>query len=143
MATLSKQDKDYVTKQFSLFPPEVQIKCDDHIVTLKLERFKMKLVIGIYINGVIKGEWFTKPEKHPESNYLPIKRRAYYTPKVKAQIIKLYGKRQAVKEYPNLNKIHESKFPYFTTPRSALTHLLKVSSKCEVLREVESNAKVA
>jgi hypothetical protein len=37
-----------------------KIKIGDDVITIKLGRHKLKLVYTIFVNGEIKGEWFTE-----------------------------------------------------------------------------------
>lgn len=135
MVKLSKLDKEFVLKELNSQLSIVHLKCDGYSIFLNLERFKMKLVIGIYINGSLKGDWFSKPEDYPESKFLPIKRRALYSTKVKNQIIKCLGKRRAAKEYPELNEMKEYKFPYFSSANAAITHLQNICESIEIIKE--------
>ncbi|RSN77916.1 hypothetical protein [Acinetobacter haemolyticus] len=135
MATLSKADKDYILEKLNSQLSMVYLKCDENKVSLTLERHKMKLVIGIYVNHEFRGDWLFHPEKHPESKYLPIKRISKYAPSAKQRVIKTFGKRKAYKLYPDLDEVIERPWLYFNTARSALNHLLKVSESIEVIKE--------
>ena len=134
--SLSKEQKTFAIEQLSSQFKTIRLMCDDYEISLKLERYKMKLIIGIYINDRINGSWFTKPEDHPEAKYLPIKRKAHFTSAQKKEIIKTYGKRNALKYFPHLNDVYEMKFPYFHTAGSAIAHLIKVSKSIELITEM-------
>jgi len=135
--SLSKEQKALAIEQLTSQFKTIRLKCDDYEITLKLERFQMKLIIAIYVNGVIKGIWSTKPGEHPESKFLRTCSRSCYSAKQKALIIKEVGKRQAIKHF-DINKKFEYKLPYFNTAQSALNHLVKVSNSVELLTEVQS-----
>ncbi|MEJ6520618.1 hypothetical protein PQI64_12745 [Shewanella bicestrii] len=73
-------------------------------------------LLVVYIDGEIKGKWFTRPEDSPK--VLPevwCKRSsARYQPKFIADIEKIYGKRRAKKEYPDLHSRREWFEPFFS-----------------------------
>ncbi|MFN3289324.1 MAG: hypothetical protein ACK410_02630 [Acinetobacter sp.] len=132
---LSKEQKTFILEQLNSQFKSVQMLCDGYEITLRMERYKMKLVIGIYVNGSVKGVWVTKPEKHQESKFLASHQKSYYSAKEKAERIKVFGKREANKRY-DLDKKFEYKLPYFSTAQAALTHLIKVSDSIELIGEM-------
>lgn len=133
--SLSKEQKADAIKQLNGLFNTVRLICDGYKITLKMERYKMKLVIGIYVNGHIKGAWAVKPEEHPESKFLASHQKSYYSAKEKAERIKAFGKREANKRF-NLDKKFEYKLPFFNSARSALNHLIKVSDSIELVTEM-------
>jgi len=132
MAKLSKEQKDLILKQLNCQFNAVYLMCDGYEITLKMERYKMKLVISIYVNGSVKGAWAVKPEEHPESKFLASHQKSYYSAKRKAEIIKIFGKCKANKRY-NLEQKFEYKLPFFSTAQAALNHLIKVSDSIELI----------
>lgn len=134
--SLSKEQKAFILKQLESQFNHVELNCDGFIIGLILKPYKMRLVIDIYINGVFKGEWLGFTKEHPETKYLPIKRKAFFTPKRKAEIIKVFGKRAAKKMFPKLDEVHESRSCFFTSPQAALSHLIKVSDSIELVGEL-------
>lgn len=133
---LTKEQKAFVLKQLDMPLKNIELNCDGFIICLSLKRYKMRLVVDIYINGVLKGAWFSSKEQHAETKYLPIKRRAVYTAKQKAEIIKALGKREAKKTFTNLDAVHEGRTSFFNSPKAALAHLMKVSETIELLTEM-------
>ena len=134
--SLSKEQQNHVLKELDIPYNNVILHCDGHDVTLRLVRMKMKLVVDIYIDQMFKGIWLTEPDKHPEAKFLPTKKVKIYSQKSKAEIIKVLGKREAKKSFPDLDKVIESKSCYFTSPKAALNHLIKVSDSIELLAEM-------
>ncbi len=132
---LSKAQKDFILKQLNRQFEMVVLMCDGYEITLKMERYKMKLVIGIFVNGSVKAAWAAKPEEHPESKFLASHQKSYYSAKRKAEIIKAFGKREANKRF-NLDQKFEYKLPFFSTAQAALNHLIKVSDSIELIGEM-------
>lgn len=132
---LTKEQKAFIFKQLNSLFKTVYLMCDGYEITLKIERYKMKLVIGIYVNGSIKGDWFIDSKNHPESKFLAIRHKSHYSAKNKAEIIKAFGKREANKRF-DLDKKYEYRLPYFNTAQVALNHLIKVSESIELVTEM-------
>lgn len=133
---LNREQKAFVLQQLESQMNTVELDCDGFKIWLSLQRYKMRLVVAIYINGCFKGAWLGLNSEHPETKYLPLKRRAIYTEKQKAEIIKALGKREAKKTFPNLDAVYESRTSFFNTPKAALAHLIKVSEKIELVTEM-------
>ena len=132
---LSKEQKAFAIKELETYN-HVQFKCDGYEISLKIQRHKMKLVVGIYVDGTVKGIWCTEHEKHPEAKYLAPYFINIYKPSFKQKIIKLYGKRRAYKEHPDLDAKHEHRLPYFANAIKAINHLIKVSESIELITEM-------
>lgn len=115
---------------------KLQLNCDGYEITLKIQRHKMKLVIGIYVDGTVKGAWCTEHEKHPEAKYLAPHFINVWKTSSKKEIIKTYGKREAYKRFPDLDDKREYRLPYFTNATKAINHLIKVSDSIELLTEM-------
>lgn len=134
--SITKEQKAFILNQLEKQFNYVELNCDGFKIWLSLKPYKMRLVIDIYINGVFKGEWLGFKKIHPETKYLPIKKKPYFTPKRKAEIIKTLGKREAKKMFPKLDEVHESRTCFFNSPKAALSHLIKVSDSIELLTEM-------
>lgn len=135
---LTKEQKAFILKKLESQFNHVELNCDGFKIWLRLQPYKMRLVIDIYINGVFKGEWLGVTKTHPETKYLPIKKKPYFTTKRKAEIIKTFGKREAKKMFPKLDDVHESRTCFFTSPKAALNHLIKVSENIELITEMKN-----
>lgn len=135
--SLSKEQKAFIIKELNNQMSVIKLNCDGFEVSLSLERVQnFKLAIGLYVNGFMKGSWIIRPDDYHESKFLPIRTKSKYSPKIKQQIIKIWGKRRAYKEYPDLDEKIEYKGSHFSSARSALNHLNKVSESIELLTEV-------
>ena len=135
--SLTKEQKEFILNQLTSQFSRVDLLCDGFEVQLKLERVQnLKLAIGVYVNGWMKGSWLLKPEDYKESKFLPVRTKSAYSPKKKQEIIKAFGKREAYKSFPKLDAKIEIKSSYFNTARSALSHLIKVSDSIELLTEM-------
>lgn len=59
------------------------LRIEDRIITLRLERTKMKLVVGVYVDGTIKGAWCTSESEHEESRFMYRTQRYVYSGKAR------------------------------------------------------------
>ena len=86
------------------------------IIVKRERKNESTTLLVVYIDGEIQGKWFTRPEDSPK--VLPevwCKRSsARYQPKFIERIEKIYGKRQAKKEYPDLHSRREWFEPFFS-----------------------------
>lgn len=133
--SLSKEQKAFAIKELEK-GSRVKLNCDSYEISLMIQRHKMKLVVGIYVDGTVKGIWCTEHEKHPEAKYLAPYFINIYKPSFKQKLIKLYGKRRVYKEHPDLDAKHEHRLPYFSNATKAINHLIKVSDSIELLTEM-------
>ena len=132
---LTKEQKAFAIKELETYN-HVQLICDGYEISLRIQRHKMKLVVGIYVDGTVKAIWSTEHEKHPEAKYLAPHFINVYKPSQKQRIIKIWGKRRAYKEHPNLDAKHEYRLPYFANATKAINHLIKVSETIELVTEM-------
>ncbi|HCA5335492.1 TPA: hypothetical protein MW296_000131 [Acinetobacter baumannii] len=134
---LTKEQKDFILKQLNSQYSSVKFKCDEHEVSLSLERIDtLKLAICVYVDGISKSIWLHKPEEHKQSKFYPTRYKSYYSAKKRAELIKTFGKRW-VKEHFDIDAKFEYKLPFFNTAKSALSHLIKVSNDIELITEVK------
>lgn len=136
---LSKQQIEAAAQELNT-GNHLRLNCDGYDITLRIERLKMRLVIGIYVNNKLKGEWLTQPENHVESKFFRSSFKSFYSGAEKVRLIKIWGKREVKRAIPNLDAKLEFKVPYFTTVLSALKHLNKVSDSITITTKNLENA---
>ena len=96
-------------------------------------------VLSVYIDGVIKGAWVKPIDKLPEdapkilADVWYHRTMARYKPKQVADIEKIYGKRRAKKEWPDLHSRIEWVEPYFPKA-SVLCRQFKKLQGLELIR---------
>ncbi len=112
-------------------------KCDDYLVSARIEQSKMRLVIAVYVNGYIRGRW-TWSGKACHLNEMPeIPRRFYFLSKKHktAKEIdlnnKIFGKKRCKVEGINDPLCHA--LPWFNTAGAFVAHLKKHNTSIEVL----------
>lgn len=97
----------------------VRLKHNDNEILLhKRQTSENELKIIVYINGVQNCGWGIPEGKEYKQEFIPYlnsKKFQRYDNKTKKEIIKFYGKRRALKEYPELHGFREYWFPEFAT----------------------------
>ncbi|MBV7315473.1 hypothetical protein [Shewanella sp. NIFS-20-20] len=85
----------------------------------RVRQSESKTCLSVYIDGVIEGAWISRLDKQPDDapsilrDVWKLKSIAKYKPKMIADIEKIYGKRRAKKECPDLHQRIEYLLPYF------------------------------
>lgn len=139
MKTLTKAQKDFAIERLKSQWQQVKLKCDGYTVDLQLVQVKnTKLAISVYVNSYFKGVWFTKPDEHVESKFLPIITKAFYSSVEKKKIIKAFGKKRAYENFPSLDEKIHYKGTHFSTGRAAINHLVKVCDSIELVTEMSA-----
>lgn len=64
---LSKEQKEFAIKELDTCS-RVELLCDGYEISLRIQRHKMKLVVGIFVNDTVKGCWCTESSEHPEAS---------------------------------------------------------------------------
>lgn len=112
---------------------DIYLLCDGYYLLYRMERSKNKLVICVYVNGFMKGEWFGIDDEASEEA------RRFWRPSIKARYSakyiklceKLYGKRECKKK-----GIYDKRtiyYPYWNRPNPIISHLKKTCENIEIL----------
>ena len=131
---LSKEQKEFAIKELDTCS-RVELLSDRYEISLRIQRHKMKLVVGIFVNHTVKGCWCSESSEHPEAKYLAPYFVSKYKPTFKNKLLKIYGKRKAYREHPDLDDKYEYRLPYFSSATRAINHLIKVSESIELITE--------
>lgn len=112
-----------------------RLKVDGYSITLMVLRYKMKMVIAVYTDGYIKGEWLVKD--------CDIRRRFYQRSKhsllTAADKKKLARKSKSVQKEVQERATYYSFSPYWTSFRSLKRHLIKNNTSIELCKEEDCN----
>lgn len=116
MATPTKAQWDEVRLKLSGPYGSAYFKCDDYLINAEVSQSKMKLIIGVYVNGWIKGKWYWTGNERDISNMSDIARRFY-----------------CLRYKRGINDRFCYASPQFNTPGAFITHLKKHNPSIEVL----------
>ena len=86
---LSKEQKEFAIKELDTCS-RVELLCDGYEISLRIQRHKMKLVVGIFVNHTVKGCWCTESSEHPVAKYLAPYFVSKYKPTFKNKLLKIY-----------------------------------------------------
>ncbi|AOJ10579.1 hypothetical protein [Burkholderia mayonis] len=125
MPKLSKEDIQRIDTELSFPYGCVVLRCDDDTVTIQVQRTKPRRYdLMVYVNGWFRGSYLK--ESAPEHRfYRPVKFSAY-KPSERANIEKQFGKRNARKYFPGLDKTITIFVPSWNTPGTMLRHFARV-----------------
>ncbi len=134
-----EQWQDIESKLDSMYS-DVHLLCDGYYLLYRMERSKNKLLISVYINGWMKGEWFGVGDKASEEA------RLFWRPSIKAKYTakhiklyeKIYGKRECKKK--GIYDKQTMYWPSWNRPKPIITHLKKTCKSIEILDSKTYNA---
>lgn len=118
------------------------LRIEDRIITLRLERTKMKLVVGVYVDGTIKGAWCVSESEHDESRFMYRMQRYVYNSKVRKMWADAEKKLRGIKfqvlaarPFPDINAKRTDLLPWFPSVAKVRTQYEKTFSTIELVEE--------
>ncbi len=118
------------------------LRIEGRIITLRLERTKMKLVVGVYVDGTIKGAWCTSESEHEESRFMYRMQRYVYSGKARKMLAdaakKLSGAKLRVLKrelVADINAKRTDLLPWFPSVAKVRTQYEKTFSTIELVAE--------
>lgn len=128
---MTKEDWENIERKLCYLGAGVNLKVDGYKVTLRVMREKMKMVIAVYVDGYIKGEWLTAD--------CDIRRRFYQRRKhsllTAADKKKLAKKRKSIQKAVQEQATYYSFTPYWNSFRSLKCHFIKNNESIEICEE--------
>jgi len=118
----------------------VYLRCDGYLVYAHMTRHKMKLLIEVYVNGLIRGEWMFFGKESEKDKIGDIARKFYCLALVREQkrakdyvktMEKIYGKRECKKR--GLYDRNVCAQPWFKTPSAFVSHIKKNNESVEII----------
>ncbi|KZB51107.1 hypothetical protein [Thalassospira xiamenensis] len=113
----------------------VKVKADGHEVTFVKRKEGQRLIIAVFVDGVMEGDWYkAKDEKpvYPQARFWCPKRGRPWPLKQYAGLKKIYGKREA----DQMTAMKTLAFlPAWGSPKSLVRHLKKNFPDLAVLEE--------
>ena len=116
------------------------LRIDGQIITLRLERTKMKLVVGVYVDGAIKGIWCMSESEHEESRFMYRLQRYAYSAKARkiwAEAVRKLGKRALKGGLGDIdpNAKRTDQLPWFPSVAKVRTQYEKTFKTIELVTE--------
>jgi hypothetical protein len=133
VAKLSKEDIERIQQELSTPYGMVDLECDGYKIAVRVQQVKrLSYAPVVYVNGVIKGEWF-RGDCEEAKRFLCPKNRPYYSPKVKAEILKGWGKRAAKKAFPKLDEKMTFYVPSWSSVSAMLRHICRTNESVSIV----------
>ncbi|WP_208457713.1 hypothetical protein [Burkholderia pyrrocinia] len=125
MSKLSKEDVQRIDTELSYPYGCVVLRCDDNTVTVQVQRSKPRRYdLMVYVNGWFRGSYL-KADAPEHRFYRPVKISAY-KPSERAHVEKQFGKRNARKYFPNLDKTFTIFAMTWNSPGTMIRHFTRV-----------------
>lgn len=138
MSQLTKAQRDELVSKMDTPYCSIKLRCDGHEISVQAGRIGkvgMRFALAVYVDGWFRGEWSDAEQSFPEQKFLKRCEKNLFTPKEKAQLIKIdkacgFSRAQAT-AWAN------RKYAYFTqifpSAKAVVAHLHKV---CESIEEL-------
>lgn len=136
--TFSKEQWQVLEMQLSSPFGRVQLKCDGYEVTAVVEKQKMKLIVGIYVNGCIKGKWLLDKECDESRKFFRHVKKYAVRGKKRTELLiesRKRGLHKEMKEFYQelLNKHYFYVTPYWPSSRPFFRHIRKTCNQIELM----------
>ncbi len=133
MTKLSKEDFERIQRELSTPYGMVDLDCDGYKIAVRIQQVKsLSYAPMVYVNGVIKGEWY-RGDCEEAKRFMCQRNRSVYTQKNKAGILKDFGKRGAKKYFPNLDDKHTYYVPYWRSVAAMLRHFCRTNESVSIV----------
>ncbi|WP_124076124.1 hypothetical protein [Burkholderia gladioli] len=126
MTKLSKEDVARIETELEFPFGCVVLRCGSDTVTIQVQRTKPRQYdLMVYVNGFLRWEYL-KPGAAENRFYRPVSR-PFYTPAKRAEIVKVFGKRRAAREFPRLYESCTYYMPSWRSTKPMLRHFEKTN----------------
>lgn len=128
MSNISQEQWQAIEQELQNYFCRVKFQLKGHSITATRERVsESKTEIAIYVNGAIKGEHIAETElPEPYASVWQKRTRSKYKKSFIDSIEKIYGKREAKKQHPNLHDKIEYYWPSFTSAKTLVRQFKKI-----------------
>jgi hypothetical protein len=144
---MKREDWKKVEDKLRFPGARASLRVDGRDVILEVRTDKMKMVISVYVDGWVKGEWLDAKKPCPEQAYMRRHETYLWSKKHRdeaAKWAKRYGKREARKLFGDMDKKIVFHIPYFPSVRTIRTEYEKTFKSIELVKAcVCSDAKEA
>lgn len=137
---ITDEQWEKIEKALSYPYQSVKLRCDGYEVHAVVKSDNMKLVIVLYIDGWMKGEWL-KDESEMGVKFFDRKTKYLSKPKERASAFKQMNNKRLPSDLRAIFKrIYESQYSYFspvwTSARSFCRHIRKTCNEIELMENV-------
>jgi hypothetical protein len=136
---LSKEQWTDIERELSGVYGRVELLCDGYKVNAVIkQKTALKFVITVYVDGVIKGEWFRGEAEEAKKFHCATKYYAYKAAARAEAKTKLKSKRLHASLKDHYKHVAEASttfwFPYWTSPKAFCRHLRKTCQSISIVK---------
>lgn len=137
---ISKEQWVEIEKQLGGWFGRVELMCDGYKINAAVEKDKMKLVVGVYVDGFIKGEWLFNeanseiPRKFHVEKKRPAcgtKMRAWYLKESKSRI---WPKEKRAEYAARAKETSSHWMPYWPSAKAFCRHIRKTCTSIDIVK---------
>lgn len=118
----------------------VELLCDGYTVQARVEHYKMKLAVVVYVNGEIKGAWF-KGEHDIPKKFHQAKKRYVCSAKQRDEAKRKLRKRfirdcEPLRDFfsNQVTQSHTYYYPWWTNSKAFCRHIRKTCASIEIVK---------
>lgn len=136
MSQPTKEQWTDIERQLNSQFSTTYLDCDGYLIAAQMVRDKNKLIIQVYVDGLIKGEWHQYVESIAEFKQEPkrfycLKKSSKWPKKFITDMEKIIGKRRCKSE--GYYDVRYSSRAWWTSAKSFISHLKKNNQFIELL----------
>lgn len=138
--TISKEQWSEIEVQLSSIMGRVELMCDGYKISAEVERDKMKLVVSVYVDGYIRGQWmFNKEGSEIPLKFHQEKKRFAFSAKYRALLIKQSKVRGIGKDFrdsciADAKKTNSHYWPHWPNAAAFCRHIRKTCASIEIVK---------
>lgn len=137
---VSKEQWAEIEAQLGRFMGCVELMCDGYKISAEVERNKMTLVVSVYVDGYIRGEWiFNKGGSEIPLKFHQEKKRFVFGAKYRALLTKqskskFFSKDERDKAAADAKKTGSHWWPHWPNAKAFCRHIRKTCTSIEVVK---------
>lgn len=130
---MTKEEWAALGKELGSVFGRAELLIDGYTVNFEVQQHKMRLVIAVFVNGWMKGEWLTKKTEECTRFCRPVPV-SLYSPKMKKSIAAKFSKRAIKTHFPDFDKKGTYYLPDWRSVTSMKRHLIANNTLISVVR---------
>lgn len=137
---VTKEQWAEIEKQLSGLWGRVKLMCDGYEIYAAVEQYKMKMVVTVYVDGVIKGAWvFNEADSEIPRKFHQEKKRFVFSAKFRALLAKqakskYFNKDERDKAAADSKKTRSHYWPHWPNAKAFCRHIRKTCTTIEVVK---------
>jgi len=135
---ITKEQWTQIEAEAGLQFGRVKLLCDGHTISTEVQRDKMKLVVAVYVDGYIKGEWMSQDCEIRRKFYCEVKRFAWNKKMrdwyIKESKSRLWTKEQRAEHAAEAKKTHSCWMPCWPNAKALCRHIRKTCTSIEIVK---------